>query len=168
MPKALITLVYRQVIDAATEGSFAKNVWHYSYEEFKMKSQTYNPEAALNTFTELKEKDGRANSLHYKTGFAVGGFIETLQHKIPSLYTALSQTIHFDTHQFELIESALNNKLLHIVAVNYITTTLTLHEIIGDQLLLSYYKADDASTEKAETFLVKLQPGLSISSYKTV
>lgn len=165
MPKALITLACRQVIDAASEGSFAKNVLHHSYEEFKLKSQAYNPDGKFNTFTEMKLNDGRANSLHYKTGFAISGFIETLQKKIPGLHNALSQQLVFDTYQFELIESALNNKMLHIVAIHYITAPLSLYEIIGDNLLLSYSKPEENLAAPTETFLLKIRPGLSILNY---
>jgi hypothetical protein len=39
--------------------------------------------AGITTFAALKAKDGRANSLHYKAGFAIGGIVERLQNKIP-------------------------------------------------------------------------------------
>jgi hypothetical protein len=59
MPKVLITLVFRQLIDAATEGIFAKNVLHYSYGEFKTKSQVYNPGGKFNTFIEMNAIPGK-------------------------------------------------------------------------------------------------------------
>jgi hypothetical protein len=164
MAKALLTIAYRQTLDASSQGDFEKGILYFSYEEFKLKSQAYNPEGRWNTFSELKAADGRANSLHYKTGFAVTGLIQTLHNKIPVLKDTLGRQLVFETHQFELIESALDNKLLHQVAIHYFTPVLKLHAIIGEHLLLSYTDQDDKIP--ADTFLLVMQPGLSISNYQ--
>jgi len=164
MAKALLTIAYRQILDASSQEDFAKGVLYFSYEEFKLKLQTYNPEGRWNTFTELKAADGRANSLHYKTGFAVTGLIQTLHNKIPVLKDTLGRQLLFETHQFELIESALDNKLQHQVAIHYFTPVLKLHAIIGEYLLLSYTDQEDKIP--ADTFLLAMQPGVSISTYQ--
>src|SRR4051794_8886205 len=105
MSKALIKIAYRQVMDASTQNNFEKNVLQFSYEEFKMKLQVYNPEGKFRTFSELKANDGRANSLHYKSGFAVIGFIDTLNKQIPYLTDTMGQTVLFNSYKFEVIES---------------------------------------------------------------
>lgn len=165
----MIKLVYRMLIDAASEGSFAKNVFHYSYEEFKLKSQAYNPEGKLNSFTEMKLRDGRANSLHYKTGFAIAGFVDLLQKKIPTAYNALGQPVAFDNYEFELVESALDNQLLHIVAVHFITTRLLLHDTFGDYMILSVPPAaGQGFAAIPSTFVLKMQQALSVSEYQPI
>ena len=85
MIKGLIKLAYQQKIDVANKGNFEKNVLSVSYEEFLMKSQAYNPEQKFRTFKEMVLNDERANSLHYKTGFAINNFIQDLNKKIPEL-----------------------------------------------------------------------------------
>jgi hypothetical protein len=81
--QAKIKLVYRQVIDEASESGFEKAIFQASYQGFLLKSQTYNLEGKFKTFTKLKANDGRANSLHYKRGFSVVHFIAQLNNKIP-------------------------------------------------------------------------------------
>ncbi len=167
MPKALIRIAYKQVIDANATSTFEKNILQLSFAEYKMKQQAYNTDGIIHTFTALKEKDGRANSLHYKSGFAVAGFIEALKNRITILQDAVEAFFHFDTYRFEVIESDITNEHLHKVAIHYISAILTLYEVIGDYLLVATGdKTTAVSTEAVETFLVKVQPGMSIVSYK--
>ncbi len=166
MSKALIKITYRQVIDAASVANIEKGIFNASYDEFLLKCQAYNPEGKHKTFTEMKAADGRANSLHYKAGFAIGPYINLLQNKIPHLQDTLEKQLSFETHKFEMIESDITNKAAHKVAVHYITQTLTLFEIIGEYLLLA--EGDTLTInpgEPVETFMLKMQPGISISSY---
>lgn len=167
MPRALINIAYKQVIDAASQSSFEKNVLHFSYEEYKMKQQAYNTDGTITRFTALKAKDGRANSLHYKSGFAIAGIIDTLKNNIIVLQDEAEQNFVFETYRFEVIESDITNELLHKVAIHYISGTLTLYEIIGEYLLVTRGdKSATKSTEPVETFLIKVQAGMTIVSYK--
>jgi hypothetical protein len=163
MKKATIKINYRHIIDVHAETGFEKNVWHASYEEFLLKSQVYNPGNKFKTFTGMKANDGRANSLHYKTGFAVGHFINQLKNEIPYLYNNLGKNIHFAAHQFEMIESNIINKEEHKVAVIFITGNFILLDHINDYMILA--KAENILKENTETFLLKIQPNLSIISY---
>jgi hypothetical protein len=161
--KAIIKIAYRIVIDAHAETSFEKNVWNASYQEFLLKSQAYNAEGKFKTFTEMKASDGRANSLHYKSGFAIGHFINDLKNKIPYLQDTLEKNISFTTHRFEMIESDITNKSAHTVAIIFISDDLLLLRNIGDYMILS--AAENISNQAAETFLVQIQPNLSIINY---
>lgn len=167
MPKAFIKIAYRQVMDASSQNSFEKNVLQFSYEEFKMKSQAYNPEGKFKTFSELKAHDGRANSLHYKSGFAVVGFIDSLRKQIPNFVDTLGQPVLFNSYKFEVIESDITNKAVHKVAITYYTDTLVLFEIVSDCLLLATAdKMTEGENEAVETFMIKMQDAVSVSSYK--
>ncbi len=169
MSQAIIKISYRQLIDAASQTEFEQNVISFSYEEYKMKSQAYNTEGKYNTFTELKAADGRANSLHYKAGFAIGGLIEGLNKQIPDLQDTQGKPVPFDSFQFEVIESDITNKLVHKVAISYITEEARLLNNFGEILLLSRkYKAHGVAEEQKELFMLKLQPGVSVISYATV
>ncbi|MBD1387126.1 hypothetical protein IDJ75_17700 [Mucilaginibacter rigui] len=159
MTKAIIKLTYKQVIDASSTGDFEKNVLFASYQEFLLKSQAYNPGNKLTTFSEMKNNDGRANLLHYKLSFVIGYFIETLKNKIPVVTDTLGNSITFEVPKFELIESDVTTMAAHKVAINYITTELTLLNIIGEYLVLSAGNGE-------ETFTIKMQDGLAITSYQ--
>lgn len=165
MPMSQLTLVYRQVIDASTEGTFAKHVHQLSYDEFKMKSQAYNPDRKFTTFTALKANDGRANSLHYKCSFPVAGLVEGLKWEIPNLKDSLGKPLSFGSWQFEVIESDIDDPSKHSVAISYITPLYNLFEIIGTQLLLSK-NLEQTEHDGISTFMISIQPGLSIASYK--
>jgi hypothetical protein len=166
MPSANIKLTYRQVIDAGAMTDFEKNIWHFSYEAYRITSQTYNNDGSITTFSGLIAKDARANSLHYTTGVAVSGFVEKLKKNIPHLKDALVQDIAFDNWQFEIIESDILNKSLHKVAILYTTGTFTLHQMIGETMLLSKENVPENGQHKNDdTFMLLLQPGLSIIKY---
>lgn len=119
----------------------------------------------------MKASDGRANSLHYKTGFSIGGFIARLNGEIPGVKDALGQNLLFKTHRFELLESDISSRSAHSVAIYYNTDTLSLLNQFGDQLLLAYgNRFGEAAAEKGfpeitDSFLLQLRPGLSVVSY---
>ncbi|SDF00269.1 hypothetical protein SAMN05216464_111245 [Mucilaginibacter pineti] len=161
---ALIKLAYKQIIDASAQGEFEKRVFHASYQEFLLKMQTYNPDRKFKTFTELKAHDGRANSLHYKLSFAVGHFFEMLNGRIPELKDNLGNQLKFEIPQFELMESDIDDRSAHKLAIIYTTGTLNLLNQLAEFMIL----ADGDATDKAaqDTFIVKMQSNLSIISYQ--
>ncbi|MDN3550614.1 hypothetical protein [Mucilaginibacter aquaedulcis] len=161
---ALIKLAYRQIITASSAGEFEKKVFEATYQEFLLKSQTYNPFGKYKTFTELKAHDGRANSLHYKMSFAAGHFITMLDNYIPNLKDNLGKSIKFELPQFELIESAIDNLYVHQVAIIYTTGTLTLINQLGEFMILA--EGDISKLTAASTFILKMQQNLSIVSYQ--
>lgn len=168
MAKALIRLAYRQIIDASAKGIFEQKIFHDSYTEFLLKSQAYNPEKKFTTFSEMVSNDGRANSLHYKLSFAVLHHIETLNKSIPGLQDEAGRVnLQFTIPEFKLLESSTSDKSKHKVAVIYTTGDLTLIDNFGEWLLLSAADlSGDTGNETTETFVVRMQAGLSICSYK--
>ena len=163
MYKAKIKLVYRQVIDEASESGFEKAIFQASYQEFLLKSQTYNMDGKFKTFTKLKVNDGRANSLHYKLGFSVVHFIAQLNNKIPQIKDNMGNKLLFETARFELIESHTEDISLHKVAINYETGFFTLIELMGEYMLLGPGNLPEDG--HFETFVLRMQPDLSIISY---
>lgn len=166
MYKAKIKLVYKQFIDESSVSSFEKAIFNASYQEFLLKSQAYNMNGRLKSFSKIKSNDGRANSLHYKLSFAVVHFISQLNNKIPVIKDNLGNKISFETARFELIESHTEDISLHKVAINYETAILTLIEFMGEFLLLTCDNFDENKT--AETFVLRIQPHLSIISYEEI
>jgi len=165
--KAIVKLSYKQLIDDSSTGGFEKLVFNDSYEEFLMQAQAYNPGSRLKTLQELIEANPKANSLHYKVGFSVGLYIRELNNQIPGLKDSLGRSnIPFTTNKFEIVESDITNKSRHKIAITYITDTLTLIDIIGEFMLLTAGdQFKNESTNAVETFLLKMQDGLAITSY---
>ncbi len=167
MQQALIKLTYRQVIDAGAETAFEKNVMNASYAEYLMKSQVYNPDGKFTTFSQLKANDGRANSLHYKSGFGVAGFIKQLKQTMPGVHDTFGRALAFDTYQFEVTESDITDKSAHKVAIHYITDTLTMFGFAGNCMVLANgVQLKKSTTEAVETFMVLLHSAIAISSYQ--
>lgn len=166
MCKAKIKLVYRQVMDSSSEAAFEKAILQASYQEFLLKSQAYNREGKFKTFSKMKANDGRANSLHYKLDFSVGHFIAQLDRKMPLVKDNLGNKLSFETARFELIESHTEDISLHKIAINYETAELSLVELFGEYMLLTY--DDPANVEQLQTFILRMQPDLSIVSYQEV
>src|SRR5476651_1385454 len=120
MALALIKLTYKHVIDASAQAEFERSIFQASYQEFRMKSQAYNLDGEMRTFTEMKTKDGRANSMHYKISFSSLHFLIPLNKKIPVLRDALGKEIEYDSAIFELIESDITKIEAHKVAIKFI------------------------------------------------
>jgi hypothetical protein len=69
-------------------------------------------------------------------------------------------------NKFEIVESDITNKSSHKIAITYITGALALVEIIGEYMLLAVIdQFKNEPDELKETFLLKMQDGLSITSY---
>lgn len=170
MNKSLIQLAYKQIIHAESSGKFEKNVFQDSYSEFLMQAQAYNPENKFKTFQELVENNPKANSLHYKVGFAVGLYIKALNNQIPGLTDSLgAERLRFASYSFEIIASDITNKSNHKVGITYRTDVLTWYGKIGKYLLLATgNKLKDVSVDSIETFMLKMRKNLSIVSLKEV
>lgn len=169
MAKAIIKITFKHTIDASAGTPFEKNVFQASYQEFLMKSQAYNLEGKFKTFTQMKENDGRANSLHYKLSFSVLHFVESLKNRIPNLQDTNGNNLTFEKPEFKLEKSDITNQYAHRLAIYFTTDDLTLHAVIGDYLLLSKgAQALQNPADIVETFMVKVQLGLNITSYQEI
>jgi hypothetical protein len=167
MSIAYIQLSYRQVIDHSAAGSFEKNVFNDSYCEFLLQAQRYNKDNRFSGFREIAEHDPKANSLHYKVGFAIGLYVQELGGHIPGLYDMQQRiNIPFAEHQFEIIASDVHDKRQHVVAITYTTGAIAFAGTAGDCLILSF--DDPAALTPGtwmRTFLLTMQPELTISGY---
>lgn len=168
MQQANITLAFKQQINHTSTGAFERMIFEDTYTEFQMQAQAYNQENRCRTFTELKTHAPKSHSLNYKVGFAIGLYIQQLNQLIPGLKDTFGQVpIPFETHLFELEESDIADRTAHRVAITYQTPPLTLYAIIGDRLLLSLNNQQE-NNGAIPTFLLQLQPELSITSYAAV
>lgn len=171
MERAIIKISYRHVIDASSTEKMEVNIFNASYNEFLLKCQAYNTAGKFKTFSEMVAADGRANSLHYKSGFAIDNFIAALKNNIPFVFDMQGRQIKFSEYRFEVIESHIADKTLHKVAVNYCTDNLTLLQCTGEYLLLAHGDKTTYLNAKniiENTFMLQLHSGLSIYQYQSI
>lgn len=170
MSTTLIKLSYRQVIDRNSTGTFEKKVFDDSYSEFLLQAQRYNKDNQFTSFREITEHDPKANSLHYKVGFAIGLYVQELGREIPGLWDVQHTiAIPFTTHQLEIVASDVTDKRQHVVAITYTTDAITFIGNAGEYMILSFDDpAKHVSATWMNTFLLKMQPGLTISGYCTL
>ena len=88
-----------------------------------------------------------------------------LNGQIPGLTDVLGQPVAFTEHQFALLDSDIIDRTKHRVALTYLTGPLTWLGTVGHYLLLT--PGDQRTIPDAvDTFMVEMQPNLSIISYR--
>ena len=171
MTNAYVKLAYRQVIDITSQSDFERDVFNDSYQEFLMQVQTYNQDNQYTTWQQVRTAVPKAEeALPYKVGFAITLYVRDLQHKIPRLTDTLGQAVAFAEHRFALLDSSIADKAHHRVALTYLTDTLLLLGTAGNYLLLTapdQSEGNDQHVAVLDTFMVEIQPGLSIVSYRS-
>ncbi|TZF85986.1 hypothetical protein FW774_02680 (plasmid) [Pedobacter sp. BS3] len=164
MIHALVRLSYKQIIDNNTPGNFAQRIFHDSYNEFLLKVQEYNPDNGFDTFKEIISANIKANSLHYKTQFAILHHIELLSHQIPYLpHLAGIDYLPFDDCQMHIINSSITDKTLHKISLTYTTGEFLLVQHFGEYLILAIPEQQGGNSWS--TFTLKMQGNLSVCSY---
>lgn len=166
MTPARIRLAFRQVIGAATARTdFEKALFTDSYHEFRAQIQTYNPDNQFTTWQQVRTAHPQADlTLPLRVGFAIGLFVGELNGQIPGLTDALGHPVAFVEHQFALLDSDITDRTKHRVALTYLTDSLTWLSTVGHYLLLA--SGDQRTAPKTvDTFMIEMQPNLSIVSY---
>ena len=163
MPPTTLRLTFRFLIDQSNNDTVVKHAHRLTYEEFLLKSQVYNPGQLFTRFTEMRSHDGRANSLHYKTGFAISGLIKSFGEKMPGLRDNIGQQIPFELYRFELIESDIHDRTHHMAAIYFTSPVLLLHAAIGNMLVCSL--KDMLEENSNIVYTIPLQENLGISYF---
>lgn len=158
----MVQLSFRQFINSSHHSEFEEAIRQYSYNEFLLKSQAYNPDGKYTRFSEMVAADGRANSLHYKTGFVIEPWILKYKSQIPSLKDHGGKSIPFVNHRFELIESHLTDFNQHECAIHYQTQSYMWLASISHALVLSPVNSQKDADEFISCFTLDLLPSLSI------
>jgi hypothetical protein len=164
--RPLIKLAFRQIIDASARPGFEQNVFNDTYQELQMQAHVYNREKTFTKVSEMIAANPKANSLHYKVGFAIGLYVNELNKIIPDFADSLGNPIAFEIFKTEIVQSDINERSKHVIALTYMTAPLLLVASFGEYLVLS--KSADAYPDEMETFTVPLQAGLSIVNYKMI
>ncbi|MCP6756024.1 hypothetical protein NL533_30845, partial [Klebsiella pneumoniae] len=91
------------------------------YSELLLQAKVYNREGKFNTVAEMISANPKANSLHYKVGFAIGLYVNELNKKTPGFTDTLGNAVSFDIFKTDIIHSDLSNKANHKIAITYLT-----------------------------------------------
>ncbi|MBH8558201.1 hypothetical protein [Hymenobacter negativus] len=164
----LITLCYRKIIDATATRSWDQLVWADSYAEFRLQAQNFNPGQQHRSFGEILHFVPGAERLHFLVSGAVNGYVQQLNERLPDITDNLGrQFLRFKRFQFELINSDLQDKSKHQVAVNFVSEPLRWHDTVGTFLVVSEASTGAGAAAETLTHMVQLQPFLSIYSILT-
>ncbi|GAB4052631.1 hypothetical protein [Spirosoma litoris] len=169
MSKGIIRLSYRKIIDVTSQKPWDKFVFEDTYMEFYMQAQYYNQEAKYSTFQELLDHVPNADKLHQLTSRAAIGYIRQLNQIIPDIANSSGKLcLPFTQFKFEIIQSHVQTKDAHRIAIVFYSEPLTWIDTVHDRLLIAYGDQREAlqAGSDVETHFVALQPYLSISSYQ--
>jgi hypothetical protein len=179
MPIAHIKLACQHIIDAYYSTPFEQQIFHATYQEFRLQQQSFSKGQDLFTWSDIKEKYPKSDPiLPSKVSFAIAGLMQTLHKKIPGLMDTLNlKPIHFANHYFHLLASDSRDPLAHKVSIIYLTDTLDYFGNFGDRLLLAetgtgsrHERSEGVQTnaesgDAIQTFMLKMDGRLSIVSY---
>jgi len=166
MENCFVKLVYRKVLDSNTTSTFEKQILKDAWDEFGMQCQRYNQEGSINNFAQMILVDPKANSLHYKVGFAVGLYIRQLNHIIPGVTDKSGMhAIPFEICEVQIVEADLRFPEKFKIALVYYTPMLYVHTILGNALVLS--SAPAYQLEATEVMMVELKDHWSIAAIQT-
>ncbi|GAB3935522.1 hypothetical protein [Larkinella terrae] len=164
--KGIIKLCYRKIIDASSQKPWDQMVFNDTHLEFYMQAQRLDPESKYPTFRLLRENLPRAEQLHFLTSTAAIGYIRQLNDQVPDVTNQFGKLcLPFKNFKFEIIDSHIQDKSQHKIAIYFYSEPLTWLDTIGTNLLIVY---GDQTTQLAagqglETDLIPLVPFLSIS-----
>ncbi|MCW3110956.1 MAG: hypothetical protein JWQ09_5462 [Segetibacter sp.] len=167
MPKRIIQMCYRKIIDNTQQQPWEKLVFDDSYTEFLMQAQFFNQQKKYNTFSELVMNVPGADKLHFLVSASVIGYVRQLNDTIPDILNNLGKHfLPFKNFRFEIINSDIRNKAAHQVAINFYSEPLIWHDTIDNSLLVSL-KKEEPGQEEVFTEMFQLRPMLSIYSLKS-
>ncbi len=169
MSARIITLCYRKIIDTNATKPWDKLVFDASYLEFRMQAQNYSNGTAFTAYADLLRHVPNAQRITGMVTPAITGYIQQLNGIVPELLNNVGKRfLRFGKFQLEIINSDINDKDKHQVAINFYTEPLLWHDTIDNFLLVSEYNPAMTDGEEALSNLFQLQPYVNIHSIKTV
>lgn len=169
MAKGIIRLCYRKIIDASSQKRWDTYVFNDTYQEFFMQAQYYNQHGKYSTFQELLDNVPHADRLHHLTSSAAIGYIRQLNQLIPDIANQAGKLcLPFSQFTFEIIQSHVQHKQEHRVAISFYSEPLTWIDTVANTLLIAYGEQLGSLHEgkTIDTDMIMLQPYLSISSFQ--
>lgn len=169
MDKRIITLCYRKIIRPGVTTAWEKMVHDDSHMEFKMQAQNFSNGTMFTGYADLLRHNARAQELPARVMPAVTGYVQQLNQIIPDILNVLGRRfLRFNNYQFEIINSDINDREKHTIAINFYSEPLVWHDTVGDKLLVSAYQTDTEQQAEILTNLLQLQPYLNIHTIKSI
>jgi len=168
MQKRVIILCYRKIIDIRSFKQWDKLVFESTYLEFKMQAQNFSQGTAYTSYSELLRNVPNAQRLAGMVTPSVTGYIQQLGSIMPDILNNVGRRfLTFSKFQLEIINSDINDKDKHQVAVNFYSESLFWHDTIDNYLLISAQQAEsqlNVENNCISTNLMQLQPYINITS----
>ena len=169
MNKRIITLCYRKIIRPNAALPWDKMLHEDSYMEFKMQAQNFSVGTPYTSYAELLRHFPNAQKLAGMVAPSVSGYVQQLGGIVPEILNTLGRRfLKICSFQFEIINSDINERDKHVVAINFFSEPLLWHDTVDNYLLVSPYVPNILPDENDEimTDLFQLQPYLNIHSVK--
>jgi len=168
MQKRVIILCYRKIIDSRSVKQWDKLVFESTYLEFKMQAQNFSQGTSYTSYAELIRNVPNAQRITGMVTPSVTGYIQQLGSIMPDILNNIGRRfLTFSKFQLEIINSDINDKDNHQVAINFYSEPLVWHDTIDNYLLISSHQPENqpiAENNCISTNLMQLQPYINISS----
>lgn len=133
--------------------------------EFKMQAQNFSAGTPYTTYAQLLHHFPNAQKLTGMVTPSVTGYVQQLGGIIPEILNTLGRRfLKIRSFQFEIINSDINDRDKHVIAINFFSEPLVWHDTINNYLLVSPQNAVNQNDEEVLTELFQLQPYLNIHS----
>jgi hypothetical protein len=171
MTKGIIRICYNKTIDSTPSSLWEKYVFEDTYKEFIMQAQQFDQQRKYKTFQEILKNVPHAEQMHYLVSTAAIGYIRQLNERVPNVVnTQGNLCLPFKNFKFEIIQSHIENKNLHRIAIYFYSEPLVWVDTIDQYLVVAMAeKLNDLNEGKeVETETFALRPNLSISSFQKI
>jgi hypothetical protein len=166
--KGIIRFGFQHIITNDTKSLWDKYVFDDTWMEYKMQAANYNTVSQKTVFTDIIKQDPAAEKLHYAVSTAAIGYIRQLNNIIPGLLNAHGKAIvPFKNFSFHIIQSDMNDKALHEVAIVFIAEPVTLIDVFNEHYLIAIGDKQQQLKEgkEVETEMIPQTGRLSIYSF---
>jgi hypothetical protein len=165
----VITLCYRKIIRPGATLPWDKMLHEDSYMEFKMQAQNFSVGTNYTSYAELSRNFPDAQKLPAMVAPAITGYVQQLDNIIPDILNTLGRRfLKFNAFLFEIINSDINDRDKHTIAINFFSEPLIWHDTVDNHLLVSVYNDRIEAGTEILTNLFQLQPYLNIHTLKTI
>lgn len=153
-----INLSYKCIINSKSSDRLEQMIFNDTYLEFKLQFQNFN-DGRLETFNSLiKVKPELENKLNFLVSAGATNHILQLNNLIPGIKnTQKKPFLQFNKYSFEIVESHLQDKSQHEIAITFYSEPMYWLDTLGKYLLISSHYSDVMDTN-----LLKITKNLNI------
>lgn len=164
--KGIIQLQYRKTFDKNVQKVWDSYIFEDTFLEYRMKCQEFADSVENLSFKELLRQNPKAEKLHYLVSLATLSHLNWLENKMPDILCLGERCVPFEQFRFNIIQSHFEDKNKHKVQIDFFSKPLFWIDTLADKLLLATEKP--AFDQAQSTFLIALEPNLSLISYQNL